>query len=125
MAHLLHVPKHSSCSWPGRAHADALPSLFPPANLPQTLLTAVIKQVACCCCCHLKFFVVHCRGATQGLKMVGEYFPWTSGPAWTCSRVVPAGGVSDTAVGKPSKCGPVSADAMSATPQSSHFVYLR
>lgn len=66
-----------------------------------------------------------CRGATQGLKMIGEYFPWTSGPSWTCSRAVPAGGVSDTSVGTASKCGRVAADAESAAPQSSHFVYLR
>ncbi|KAF6265693.1 pyridoxal phosphate-dependent transferase [Scenedesmus sp. NREL 46B-D3] len=80
----------------------------------------------------LKFFnadpkqytIIWTSGATQGLKMVGEYFPWTSGPDWTCSGVVPAGGVSDKAVGKASKCGPVPPDAQRATPRSSHFVYL-
>ncbi|WIA34679.1 hypothetical protein OEZ86_012993 [Tetradesmus obliquus] len=72
-----------------------------------------------------QYTVIWTSGATQGLKMIGEYFPWTSGPSWTCSRAVPAGGVSDTSVGTASKCGRVAADAESAAPQSSHFVYLR
>jgi hypothetical protein len=105
------------CSSSGNAISSPLHVLLAVAMVLSFTGTVLACLLLIYCCC--------CRGATQGLKMVGEYFPWTSGQHWTCSRAVPAGGVSDTAVGTVSKCGPVSPDATTAAPQSSHFVYLR
>lgn len=64
-------------------------------------------------------------GATAGLKLVGESFPWSSGPDWHPSRHAHPGGYSDTDVGRVNACGAVAPGADSNTPEASHFVYTR
>lgn len=79
-------------------------------------------------CNHLGSMLLNsppCSGATQALKMVGEYFPWTSPADWQPHRQVTAGGVSDTDIQPEGSCGAVAGDADQHEPQSSHFVYLR
>ncbi|KAF8061336.1 malate dehydrogenase [Scenedesmus sp. PABB004] len=72
-----------------------------------------------------EYTVVWNSGATQGLKLVGEAFPWTSPADWTAPRAVRPGGVSDAPGGTPAACGAARADAARRAPRSSHFVYLR
>ncbi|KAF8057669.1 hypothetical protein HT031_006018 [Scenedesmus sp. PABB004] len=77
-----------------------------------------------------EYDLVWTRGATESLKMVGEYFPWSASPDWTCPTSTPPGGVTDDVVGTVSSCGkPLRIDddddAEGGGGARSHFVYTR
>ena len=63
------------------------------------------------------------RSATEGLKIVGESFPWAPQPGWRPSRRVPAGGVNETKPAHTGRCGAFQPNA--ASEEHSTFVYLR
>lgn len=46
-----------------------------------SLLVLYKRHVSTICCCTLC-----CRGATEGLKMVSEYFPWTPNSTFTYTQ---------------------------------------
>eukprot|EP00878_Enallax_costatus_P005228 GHUV01005494.1.p1 GENE.GHUV01005494.1~~GHUV01005494.1.p1 ORF type:complete len:253 (+),score=38.33 GHUV01005494.1:272-1030(+) len=72
------------------------------------------------------YVLVWTRSATEALKMVGEWFPWSAKPDYQPLKDVPPGGVSNKFVGHVSKCGgPLYFIKDQNTGKASHFVYTR
>lgn len=69
-----------------------------------------------------EYTVVFTRSCTEGLKIIGESFPWAAAPGWQPRRRTPAGGVNETFMAKTKGCGAFDGDEGA---DHSHFVYLR
>ncbi|KAI8471068.1 MAG: pyridoxal phosphate-dependent transferase [Monoraphidium minutum] len=71
-----------------------------------------------------EYVVMFVRSATEALKHVGEFFPWSPEPGWEPPRRVRPGGVSDAAALPAGSCGGGFREPAAAAAHSS-FVYLR
>uniref|UniRef100_A0A383WHU1 Aminotransferase class V domain-containing protein n=1 Tax=Tetradesmus obliquus TaxID=3088 RepID=A0A383WHU1_TETOB len=72
-----------------------------------------------------EYVVVWTRSATEALKMVGEWFPWSPAHDWQPPRGTPSGGVTNSSVGHVSKCGGKLHFKQADRDDSSHFMYTR